>query len=57
MWLHKILNEYAPLYATYLQEFSAEEVGVEFTHESYDATKTDFKPTELVASEYDNSIR
>ncbi len=55
------LNHHATCYSTYLQEFSAEEVGVEFTHESYeatkyDATKTDFKPTELVASEYDNII-
>jgi len=55
-WHERTLNLRATEYATYLQEFSAEEVGVEFTHESYDATKTDFKPTELVASEYDNII-
>ena len=55
-WDIKLLNEYALKYSTYLQEFSAEEVGVEFTHESCDATKIDFKPTELVASSYDNII-
>lgn len=31
-WDIKLLNEYALKYATYLQEFSAEEKGVEFTH-------------------------
>ena len=31
-WDIKLLNEYALKYSTYLQEFSAEEVGVEFTH-------------------------
>lgn len=30
-WDIKLLNEYALKYATYLQEFSAEEVGVVFT--------------------------
>jgi len=55
-WHERTLNLRATEYATYLQEFSAEEVGVEFTHESCDATKIDFKPTELVASSYYNII-